>query len=141
MHEWTLDERGLPMGYRLRSSFEIAPRDARDLLASGACVLIDCRTPEEYACVRIEGAELIPLGEIEQRADEIDADDETPVLVICHHGVRSRRAALALQQLGFPQARSIVGGIDLWAVAIDPCLPRYERTGGGVRVVDDGQSS
>ncbi len=141
MHEWTLDPSGLPVGYRLRPSFEIWPQDARDLLASGSCVLIDCRTPEEYACVRIEGAELIPLAEIERRADEIEADEDTPVLVICHHGVRSQRAALALQQLGFPQARSIVGGIDLWAVAIDPSLARYERTGSGMRIVEGDQSS
>lgn len=133
MHDWVLDERGLPAGYRVREAFEITPSEARDLLARGEAVLIDCRTPEEFACVRVEGAELIPLSEIERRADEIEGEGRA-LLVMCHHGVRSQRAALALQQLGHPGARSIIGGIDLWSLTIDPSLPRYERTPTGCRV-------
>jgi rhodanese-related sulfurtransferase len=47
------------------------------------------------------------------------------VLVICHSGRRSLRVASTLRALGFPNAYSVAGGIDLWSVDIDPTIPRY----------------
>ena len=105
------------------------------MLDAGDAVLVDCRADDEWDLVRLDGAMHLPLGEIEQRFDEIDADDDTTVLVMCHHGVRSLHAALALQHLGFPQARSVVGGIDLWSEKIDPSVARYERGHGGCRAI------
>ena len=43
----------------------------------------------------------------------------------CHHGMRSRQAASFLRQVGFPQARSLAGGIDRWSLAVDPKVARY----------------
>jgi len=130
-----LDDTGLPHGYAVREAFEISPMDARRLLDVGGAILIDCRTEEEWEIARVAGAELVPLSEIEDRADEIEADEHTPVLVMCHLGIRSARAALALQRLGFPRARSIVGGIEAWSRAIDPSVPRYARVRGGCQLL------
>jgi rhodanese-related sulfurtransferase len=123
-----LDERGLPRGYPYKPDLETTPRELSSLLAKGpgAVVLIDCRTPGEHATASIAGAKLIPLDELPARVDEIadSLTDGTPLVLHCHHGGRSMRAALFLRQRGLP-ARSLAGGIDLWSLDIDPSVPRY----------------
>ncbi|MHB8419086.1 MAG: rhodanese-like domain-containing protein [Myxococcales bacterium] len=84
--------------------------------------LLDVRSPGEHARCALSGATLIPLGELGRRLDELPADCE--VVVYCHHGVRSLSAVGLLLQAGL-RARSLRGGIDLWAQLIDPSLPRY----------------
>ena len=130
-----MSDPSLPDGYRLREAFEISAADAKAALDAGDAVLVDCRADDEWELVRVDEAVHLAMGEIESRADEIEADDETAVLVMCHHGVRSLRAALALQQLGFRQARSVVGGIDLWSQKIDPTVARYDRGHGGCKAI------
>lgn len=85
--------------------------------------LIDVREDEELALARIEGALHIPLGDLPQRAGELDA--ELPVVCICHHGVRSAGAAQLLAQRGFEAVYNLSGGIDRWTVEVDPALRRY----------------
>jgi rhodanese-related sulfurtransferase len=123
------DEHGLPAGYRFRPEYEIAPRQAQEVIGCGEALLVDCRTPEEHATAKIAGSLLIPLAELEQRFEEIqealeDAPDR-PVVVYCHHGMRSLRATTFLQAKGIPQALSLAGGIDLWSQVMDPGIPRY----------------
>ncbi len=84
--------------------------------------LVDCRQPDEWEICHIEGAVLIPLGELAERAGELDPD--RPVLVYCHHGVRSINGAMILESAGFT-ADSMRGGIDAWSLRIDPTTPRY----------------
>ncbi len=133
-----LDDRGLPPGKRLRAGMEIGPVEARDLIASGlersdgetpGVLVVDVREPDEWRIGRIEGAVLVPLGEIEERAEELLDDhgieEDTPVVVYCHHGVRSLTATALLQAKGVRGARSMAGGIDLWSVAVDPRVARY----------------
>lgn len=119
---------GLPLGYPFRPDLEVTPRDVKSMLDNPASklVLIDCRTPGEWQTARIEGARLIPLNELASRIDEIDdaAADGGPVVVYCHHGVRSMRAALFLRERGI-EAKSMAGGIDVWAVDVDPGVGRY----------------
>lgn len=86
--------------------------------------LIDVRQPDEYAFAKIEGAKLIPLGEVIQRKDEIDASKE--IIVHCKMGGRSARAIQALQQMGFEgDMANLVGGITAWSDQIDPNVPKY----------------
>jgi molybdopterin/thiamine biosynthesis adenylyltransferase/rhodanese-related sulfurtransferase len=85
--------------------------------------LLDVREQVEYAIVRLEGGTLIPLGELVARQGELDPDRE--IVVYCHHGNRSGKATAFLRQQGFPLARNLRGGIDEWAIRIDPSLPRY----------------
>ena len=139
----TLDENGLPLRYLFHEDFEMTPRvAARELRTRDDFLMIDCRTPEEWEVCRVEGSILIPLHELESRLDEIEdalaergAGEDAPIGIICHHGNRSVKAALLLQRHGFVGARSVVGGIDLWAMDIQPGMPRYERENGVCRVV------
>lgn len=123
----------LPAEARFNPELEVSPAfvrrslDARD----GSVVLIDCREPDEYAVARIDGATLIPMGETRQRINDIedlidDSEHDEPVVVVhCHHGVRSLKVAAALRQMGIENARSMLGGIDLWSKQIDPDVPLY----------------
>ena len=123
-----LENRGLPPGKRLRAGMEVGPIGARDLIAGGALV-VDVREPDEWRICRLDGAVLLPLGEVDERADELEdghgADGETPIVVYCHHGVRSLTATALLQAKGLRGARSMAGGIDLWSVAVDSGVARY----------------
>lgn len=122
-----LDDRGLPHGYPFLAGMEITPRDASRMLQDrgSGLVLLDCREQAEWEIARIAGSVHVPLGELPTRAPGLSIDARTPVAVICHHGVRSLRAAHWLRERGFGEARSVAGGIDLWSVAVDPAVPRY----------------
>lgn len=118
------DERGMHPGVPLREGLEVSPASLRVMLERGEAWVLDCREQAEWDAARIEGSTLIPLGEIEHRLDEIET--EARVVTVCHHGVRSLKAALMLRAHGI-EAVSLAGGIDLWSRSIDPGVPRYER--------------
>lgn len=125
MSDASLDEHGLPRGTHLNARFELAPRTARDRAATDA-VLLDCRRDDELAIAKIDGAEHIPLDQIEQRIDDVrDLAEERDVIVFCHHGVRSMRATTFLRAMGVQNVWSMAGGIDLWSRAVDEAVPRY----------------
>jgi adenylyltransferase/sulfurtransferase len=103
---------------------DITPRDLKAALDRGdSLVIVDVREPQEYQIARIEGAVLIPLGEIPQRHAEIDRD----VLVVCQcrSGVRSAKAAAYLRSIGFPRVLNLTGGILRWSDEVDPSQPKY----------------
>jgi molybdopterin/thiamine biosynthesis adenylyltransferase/rhodanese-related sulfurtransferase len=94
---------------------EIAPADASEEIASGNATLIDVREPHEYEEVHLEGATLIPQGELSARIDEVAPDSEQRVLLYCRSGNRSARAALELaSELGYDNVASVAGGILDW---------------------------
>jgi rhodanese-related sulfurtransferase len=90
-------------------------------------LLLDVREDWELqtASVRAEGFEVrhIPMGQLPARLSELDP--ERSIACLCHHGGRSSQVAHFLSQQGFHQVVNIAGGIDAWAVQIDPSLPRY----------------
>jgi rhodanese-related sulfurtransferase len=126
-----LDARGLPIGYPFKPEWEITPRETRRVLAEpgdARPMLLDCRRVEEWHIARIQGAVLIPMSEIERRADELEDQDgsrTTPIIVHCHHGVRSLKVTGLLRAMGFGDVRSMAGGIDLWSIDVDPGVARY----------------
>src|SRR2546428_10875073 len=75
--------------------------------------LLDVREPWEYAAGHVPGAQLIPLGELEQRVSEVPRD--RPVLAICHSGQRSLAAAGYLLQLGYTEGQNVDGGTAAWS--------------------------
>ena len=95
------------------------------LQAAQPMLLIDCREPDEYALVKIVGARLMPMSTLTEHVQELADSRELPIVVHCHHGGRSLRVARWLRSQGYPTAQSLRGGIDQWAVEIDPSLPRY----------------
>ena len=95
----------------------------RKLDAREAFELIDVREAFEYEIARINGAKLIPLGEIAERVDELQR--ERPIVVHCHSGQRSAEAVRLLQQRGFANVYNLEGGIDAWSDQVDPSVPKY----------------
>jgi rhodanese-related sulfurtransferase len=107
-------------------SLEISCQEVRaQQQAGGDVLLVDCREPEEYAIAAIEGARLVPMGEIPDRLSELEAYRNRPIAVHCHHGGRSLRVARWLREQGFSQAQSMAGGIDQWSQEINSSVPRY----------------
>ncbi len=105
--------------------FEIAPLEVKELRERGVALrLIDVREPSEHEMCRIEGARLIPMRSIPQYLNEL-SDAETPIVVFCHHGVRSLSVVDWLRRQGVGHCRSMAGGIDLWSLQIDPAVSRY----------------
>lgn len=84
--------------------------------------LIDVREPWEWALARIPGAELIPLGTLPGALAALDP--AAPLVVYCHHGVRSQHACMYLAGQGFTDLANLAGGIDAWS-DFDPGVPRY----------------
>jgi len=85
--------------------------------------LLDVREPHEQIISRIEGAVLIPLGELEHRTAELPRDKR--ILVHCKSGGRSARAVSLLREEGFENVWNISGGIIAWAREIDPSMAEY----------------
>jgi rhodanese-related sulfurtransferase len=93
-------------------------------MASGQpFILLDVREPFEIEMAQIEGANLIPLGQLPARFHELDREKE--IFVFCHSGVRSGQAAEFLRSAGLPKVANVAGGIDAWSREIDPDVPRY----------------
>lgn len=85
--------------------------------------LLDVREPWEFNVCRIEGSRLIPLSQLPARLGELDPGRTT--VVICHHGVRSLRAASYLEHCGFGDVVNLSGGIDAWARSVDRGMAVY----------------
>jgi adenylyltransferase/sulfurtransferase len=105
---------------------EIPPREVRRMRdEQQEFLLLDCREPDEHRLARIEGAVLVPMNDLSWRLGELRRHEENPVIVYCHHGRRSLMAAQWLRQQGFPDVRSMSGGIDRWSREIDSAVPTY----------------
>jgi sulfur dioxygenase len=90
----------------------IAPRDLQTLREQGSPpFLLDVRSPLEFEGERIEGAQLIPLDELDARLDEIPGQWE--VVVVCRTGIRATIAAETLARAG-RRARVLEGGMNAW---------------------------
>lgn len=81
--------------------------------------LLDVRSYDEYGSGYIDGAKLIPLGELRQRIGELRSAKDNMVLVYCHSGMRSRTAAGILAAEGFT-VMNLKGGISSWGAAGNP---------------------
>ena len=84
--------------------------------------LIDVREPFEFDIAKIDGATLIPLGEIATRIDELENEE---IIVHCHSGARSAQAVDLMRKAGLTNVYNLEGGIDAWSEEIDPSVPRY----------------
>src|ERR1700732_5402337 len=95
--------------------YEITPEDVKDKLDAGVeFTLVDVREPWEIETARLDGAKLMPMGDVPSRAHQ-ELDPEDHIVVLCHHGVRSMNVTAWLRQQGFEKAQSMRGGIDAWS--------------------------
>lgn len=104
---------------------EITVTELKKPLDSGADIqLIDVRERDEYAFASIDGAKLIPLGEIIKRMDELDQSRDT--VIHCKMGGRSARAIEAMERSGYTGSlKNLVGGITAWSNEVDNSIPKY----------------
>lgn len=102
---------------------QLSPAAVREHLADAGGQLIDVRERWEYDLVHLPDAQLIPLAELPSRLREINPSE--PVIVYCHHGIRSWHAACFFVHSGFERVCNLSGGIDAWSREIDPALARY----------------
>ena len=94
-------------------------------------VWLDVREPNELALVRIEDKRIEPLPLSRLASEQLNAvphalaDRETPVVVMCHHGIRSAQVVMWLQQHGWTNVYNLGGGIEAWAQFVDPSIGTY----------------
>ena len=90
--------------------------------------LLDVREAWEFAAARIERSVNILMSTLVARIDEVRAlrlSADTPIVVICHHGIRSMQCARYLAAQGIDSLINLTGGIDAWSTQIDPAVPAY----------------
>jgi rhodanese-related sulfurtransferase len=95
------------------------------LAADEDFLLLDCREQDEWDYCHLAQATLIPMSQLQSRIPELESYRSSQIIVYCHHGVRSLRVAMWLQQQGFQRAASMSGGIEEWSLNVDSSIPRY----------------
>jgi rhodanese-related sulfurtransferase len=108
-------------------SIEVTPLEVKRRLEAGEQLfLIDVREPKEHRQASIQGAELIPMRTVPANLQTIEAkSDACPIVVFCHHGMRSLQVANWLREQGLASCQSMAGGIDRWSLEVDSSVPRY----------------
>jgi rhodanese-related sulfurtransferase len=86
-------------------------------------VLLDVREPWEFELCHLEDAQLMPMHLVPVRCQELDPEQD--IVVICHHGARSMQVALFLENRGFAAVHNLAGGVNAWAMDVDPAMRRY----------------
>ena len=105
-------------------SEEITVRELKARMDRGDHLnVIDVREPHEFAIARIPGTKLIPLNQVEERAGELNADEE--IILHCRSGKRSADALNRLKIKGFRRLKNLKGGIAAWSEEIDAKVPKY----------------
>ena len=100
----------------------------RDHAAGGKPLVLDVREPWEVQAASVKADDayellVIPMSQMPAALSQLNPQRATAVL--CHHGSRSQRVAMYLEQQGFTQVANIAGGIDAWSNELDPAVPRY----------------
>jgi len=114
------------MVLQIQPDWEVHPTEVKQRLdAAAPLLLIDVRPLAEWNAAHIAAARLIPLDQIEKQLPTLEAWKDKPVVLHCHHGVRSLQAARLLRARGFQNVRSMAGGIDAWSLLVDPAVKRY----------------
>jgi rhodanese-related sulfurtransferase len=112
----------------MAARLEIDPQEVTRRMDAGEKLhLIDVREPHEFAQAKIAGAALIPMRSVPGELQELETRaDEGPLIVYCHHGVRSLNVVHWLREQGIEACQSMAGGIDAWSMLVDPAVPRYQ---------------
>jgi sulfur-carrier protein adenylyltransferase/sulfurtransferase len=106
------------------TDWDIEPVDLAERLKSGETLrLIDVREPVELQVAQIQGAELIPLGQLAANLNKLDSSQE--IVLFCRTGGRSTRALELLLSAGFRKVKNLRGGINAWSEEVDPSVPLY----------------
>jgi rhodanese-related sulfurtransferase len=104
---------------------EFSATELQDYLETAPArpLLLDVREPWEFDIACIEGSMLVPMRTIPERMQDFNPDQE--IVVICHHGIRSRMVGLHLENHGFSNIINLTGGVEAWAREVDPDMVSY----------------
>jgi rhodanese-related sulfurtransferase len=104
---------------------ELDPTQLKAYLSEndGDPLLLDVREPWEFRICKIDGSQLIPMGQLPSSLKALDPQRET--VVICHHGIRSRQVAMYLDYQGFANVINLNGGVAAWARDVDHQMATY----------------
>ena len=103
---------------------QLTPHQLQTLLSEHPnTVLLDVREDDEVAFCHLPGHIHIPMNLIPLRQNELP--DDCPIVLYCHHGIRSQHAAMYLANAGFERLYNLKGGIDAWSLEVDSSIPRY----------------
>jgi rhodanese-related sulfurtransferase len=103
---------------------ELSPQELKYKIDTGQQIcLLDVRSKAEVDICHIDGSLLIPLSELNENVHRIPQN--RPIVTICHHGVRSKHAAIILMSAGVKDVHNLTGGIAAWAESVDPSMATY----------------
>ncbi len=109
-------DKGWPQAISVEELAEWRKRDE-------AVQILDVREAWELDVCRISGSDAIRMAELPRRLDELARD--RPVVIVCHHGVRSRQVVFWLRHGGWTNVINLDGGLDAWARRVDPDMATY----------------
>lgn len=102
---------------------DLIPKEFKDYLVDDEVTLVDVREQWEFDICQINGAILMPMGEIAMTYVNLNKDSK--IALYCHSGIRSMHVADFLLSKGFQSLVNLQGGIDAWAQEIDTTVERY----------------
>lgn len=103
---------------------EISAEEASILRKNNAdTVFLDVREDSELAICQIDGALHIPMGQVPERFEALPKS--VPLVVFCHHGMRSMQVLNYLEAKGFENVTNLRGGIHAWATDVDQDVTKY----------------
>jgi rhodanese-related sulfurtransferase len=103
---------------------QLTVKDLQRKLQQGEdLLLLDVREAYEYRQAHIAGSYLLPMAQLPGRLDELPKT--APIVVMCHHGMRSQQVASYLLRHDFGDIYNLSGGIDAWSREVDTTVPRY----------------
>lgn len=115
----------IQMSTRAKGVEELRPSEAKRLIEGRpGTQLLDVREGWEVQLCRIPGSRPLTTSLLDEILNTWAKD--TPILLYCHHGVRSLDAASFLVDRGFTEVYALRGGIHAWSTDIDPTIRRYE---------------
>ena len=104
--------------------YEIDVHGLARMRAEGtAHTVLDIREPVELAICAIQDCVTLPMQQLPHNVETLPHHE--PLIVLCHHGIRSAMVTEFLRNNGFDNAWNLAGGIDAWSRLIEPDLPRY----------------
>ena len=104
---------------------ENTPQEVKDLIdnSENKPLILDVREQWEYDICHIENSIHIPMGKIADMNEKLETDGA--IIVVCHHGIRSRMVAKYLDGNNFTNIINLSGGIDAWSNEIDSSMTKY----------------
>jgi rhodanese-related sulfurtransferase len=125
MHGIELDEAiaCIMAAHNRAEALEVSAHETVELMQGQDLAVLDVREPRAFAMAHVPGSRCVDAALAEEIIQHWSRD--TPIVLVCHHGMRSLDAAEYLLDQGFTKVKSLKGGVDAWSIDIDPSVPRY----------------